>query len=137
MLVKTGLSYTSAMVDPCLWGRLHCTRSMPYITPFLLLSGLSLMDRCPPLRVLFAVKEGEMGDWTLMRDSAIPATLTIFQQDLYLCIRSIASENKKAAIQFLPLYLVTGDTQSIGRDNHNRYTASHGLQAAPEKCKLD
>lgn len=77
-----------------------------------------------------------MVDWTLPRDSAVP-TLTIFQQNLYLRIRCIASQNKKAAIQFLPLYLISSDTQSTGTNNHNRDTASHGLQAAPEKSKLD
>lgn len=49
------------MVDRCLWGRLHCTRSMPYITPFLLLYGLSLLDRCPPPESSLCSQGGENG----------------------------------------------------------------------------
>ena len=73
-----------------------------------------------------------MGDWTLTRDPDDFPT-----GNLYLHIRCVASQNKKAAIQSLPPYLVSSDTQSTGTDNHNRDTASHGLQAAPEKSKLD
>lgn len=135
MLVKTGLSHTSAVVGPCLWGRLHGTLACLLSLPSCCCLDCHRWTDVHPLRVLCAVREGKKGDWTLTRDSAVPVTLTIFQQDLYLCMRCIASRNKKAAIQFLPLYLVTGDTQSIGTDNHNRYTASHGLQAAPEKMQ--
>ena len=77
MLVKTGLSHTSARVGPCLWGRLHGTHSVPYTTLFLLLSRLSLMDRYLPPESSLCSQGGEMGDWTLLRDSAVP-TLTIF-----------------------------------------------------------
>lgn len=77
-----------------------------------------------------------MGDWPLMRDSAI-LTLMIFffQQYLDLCVKCTAPQNKKVVIQVLLCIssLVTLTAQSMIIISN---TASHGLQAAPEKVKL-
>lgn len=91
MLVKTGLSHTSATVGPCLWGHLHSIPSIPSITLFLLTPVLSLMGHCPPPESSLRSQGGKMGDWPLMRDSAV-LTLMIFffQQDLDLCVKCTA-----------------------------------------------
>lgn len=93
------------------------------------------MDRCSPPESSLCSQGGKKGRLDLDERLCSPGDPDDFPTGPVFVHRCIASRNKKAAIQFLPLYLVTGDTQSIGTDNHNRYTASHGLQAAPEKMQ--
>lgn len=136
MLVKTGLSHTSATVGPCLWGHLHSIPSIPSITLFLLAPVLSLMGHCPPPESSLPQSRRENGGLALDERLGGPDPDDFFfQQDLNLCVKCTAPQNRKVVIQFLlcisSLVTLTAQSMIIISD-----TARHRLQAAREKVKL-
>lgn len=94
MLVKTGLSHTSAVVGPCLWGQLYSTHSMPDITLFLLVPVLSLMDHCLSPESSVCIQGGKVGDWTLMRDSAVLTPTSFPTGPAFVCQTQSSTEHE-------------------------------------------